>query len=383
MNNLLGMLCSIQRLQSSLKILPLQFHYFQITQHQKQIHMKLKKSFLIAIVLGVIGLASWEIYWRSQGYYPTLNDEKALWAMHRKNVDTATPEDYIIIGSSRAFFDIQIKEFEKATGKKPIQLSSTGSSPLPAFHDIVNNSDFNGTIIIGVSPGLFFSTTFPGAFPWKRIQSKIDHFNDRTYAQKLNYQLSIPLQKNLVFLSADEEEWADDIDLKSLLRNVQIGNRTGSPSPPPFYYFGDIDIHRNMRMTPKTVKDTAFANTVIKVWGFFGGGSPPPDKKATMSFFLDDLKKFRARGGNAILIRCPSSGNVRMGEREKLPRTAFWNDLVKQSNLKAYHFEDYDSLKHLTCPEESHLSGSDADLFTRELLKIMKKDGALTTIKTN
>lgn len=345
--------------------------------------MKLKTSFKIALLLGIVSLIVWETYWRSQDYYPTLNDEKPLWAMHRQDVETATDEDYIILGSSRAFFDIQVEAFEKSIGRKPIQLASTGSSPLPTFHDIVNNTDFKGTVIIGVTPGLFFSTTYPGAFPWKRAQSKVDYYRDRTYAQRLNYQLSMPLQKNFVFMSADEEEWADDIDLKSLLRRVQIGNRTNGPSIPPFYSFGDVDEDRNMRLSARTENDTAFANSVIRVWHFFGGDAPPPEKDATMNYFLEDLKIFKNKGGKVVLVRCPSSGMTRVAENKGLPRVNFWDDLVKQADVKAYHFEDYETLKNLTCPEESHLSGSDADFFTTELIKIMKSDGALTHLKTN
>ncbi len=345
--------------------------------------MHLKKSFIAAIILSIIGIATWEMYWRSQNYYPTLNDEKALWAVHRAKVENATKEDLIVLGSSRAFFDIQLNEWKAVTGVQPIQLASTGSSPLPTFHDIVHNTDFKGTVLIGVTPGLFFSTTFPGAFPWKRPQSKVDHYHDRTYAQRLNFKLSIPLQQNLVFMSADEEEWADDIDLKSLLRRVQIGNRTEEPIAPPFNYFGDVNLERNMSMTERTVTDTAFANTIIKAWQFFDEDPPPPDKEATMSFFLEDLKKFKARNGNLVLVRFPSSGGTRIGENHGLPRTDFWDDLVNQSKVKAYHFEDYDQFKGLICPEWSHLSMKDAQFFTTELAKIMLKDKVIINSKTN
>lgn len=265
-------------------------------------------------------------------------------------------------------------EWELITGKKPIQLSSTGSSPLPTFHDIVNNTNFTGTILIGVTLGLFFSTTYPTASPWSRPQSKVDFYQNRTYAQRLNYQLSIPLQKNLVLMSAD------DIDLKYFLRSVKISDRTNEPVQPPFYYFGDVDSNRNMRMTTNASSDTVFANTIKKVWGFFGKGAPPPDKESTMNYFLEDLIKYKSKGGTVVLIRCPSSGGVRMGENMALPRAEFWDDLVMQTNVKAYHFEDYESLKNLTCPEESHLSGEDADYYTRELLKIMKADNAVTNL---
>jgi hypothetical protein len=116
---------------------------------------------------------------------------------------------------------------------------------------------------------------------------------------------------------------------------------------------------------------------------FFGKGAPPPDKKSTMDFFLADLKKFKARGGTVILVRCPSSGGLRIGENMGLPRSQFYDDLVQQAQVKSYHFEDYEQFKNLECPEWSHLSATDAQFFTTELVKIMLKDGALTNYKTN
>ncbi len=128
--------------------------------------MKLKKTLIIAIILSVISIGAWEIYWRSRGFYPTLNDNEALWAVQRSKVEKATSTDILLMGSSRVLYDIQLNEWEAQTGTRPIQLASVGSSPLPIFHDVVNNTKFNGTIVVGVTPGLFFSTTFPKAQPW-------------------------------------------------------------------------------------------------------------------------------------------------------------------------------------------------------------------------
>ena len=144
--------------------------------------MSLKKSFFIALTFLIIAIISWELYWRAQGYYPNLNDEKALWAKERSKVENATKEDVILIGSSRIFYDIQKEEWEKATGIKPIQLACAGASPLPALNDIVENTDFAGIIIVGVTPGLFFSTTYPEADPWQRAKSRVDFYKDITYA---------------------------------------------------------------------------------------------------------------------------------------------------------------------------------------------------------
>lgn len=89
--------------------------------------MELKKSLVLSVILSIIGLVLWENHWRSQGYSPTLNDDKALWVVQRAKVEHATKDEVVILGSSRANFDIQLKEWEKETGKPPIQLASTRS----------------------------------------------------------------------------------------------------------------------------------------------------------------------------------------------------------------------------------------------------------------
>ena len=342
--------------------------------------MKLKQTLIIAFILSVISITVWEYYWRSQGFYPTLDDNEALWAVQRGRVEKATNKDILLMGSSRVLFDMQLNEWEVQTGVRPIQLASVGSSPLPIFHDVVNNTNFSGTIVVGVTPGLFFSTTSPRAQPWQWPQSKVDYYKKRTYAQVSNHMLSLPLQKSFAFLSDDQG--VDGIKLEELVGKINIGNRVPNPMP-PFHEFGEIAEDRNNVMKQITVTDTAYANSVIKVWMFFGKSAPPPDKESTMAFFANDLKKFKARSGTVILVRCPSSGGYRVGENMTTPRIDFWDDLVNQAQVKSYHFEDYNQLKDLKCPEWSHLSAKDAKYFTTEIVKIMKADGALTQLKTN
>jgi len=342
--------------------------------------MNLKKSIIIALLLSVIVLGSWEYYWRSQGVIPGLEDDKELWALQRAKVETASENDVVLIGSSRVLFDMQLNEWEALIHRRPIQLASAGATPLPAFHDIVRNTNYNGIVVVGVTPGLFFSTTYPMAPPWHRIQTRIDYYEDRTYAQRLNHKLSVPLQNSFAFLASDDEDWTDDLNLKTLIARIKMGQRIG-PGEPPFYRFQDIYSDRNVMMKERTVKDTAFANSIIKVWGYFVGGAPPPDKEATMNFFLDDLAIFKERGGRVILVRCPSSGGLRMGEGKGLPRQDFWDDLVLKANTPSVHFEDYQQLKDFECPEWSHLSAADARTFTTELARIMLNDGVITNSK--
>lgn len=342
--------------------------------------MNLKSSLIVAILLGLVLLTSWELYWQSQGYHSELDDNKALWATNRAKVDDLSSDDVVILGSSRAHFDLQLNEWEAASGRRPIMLASDGTTPSPVFKDIVESTDFNGTVVIGIAPGLFFSPPGKG-FMWNRAQVRIDHFYNQTYAQKANHYLSLPLERSFSFLNGSEEQWSDDIDLKTLVNSIQLGNRTGGPPDVPFNNFGFVDKDRNVTMFEKTKTDTAFANTVITAWRVFGSGAPPAILEPIAEFYNEWIPKFKSRGGKVIFLRLPSSGSFRERELKNIPREKFWDAFLAETNSPGYHFEDYPQLSKFICPEESHLYTPDAQVLTKELLQILIQDKLIT--KTN
>src|SRR5690349_2145004 len=78
---------------------------------------------VVVTVVVIIATAGWEFYCRSLGYGPTLNDNEDLWTMKRRMVK---PESVVIIGDSRPWFDVDLDEFQKGLGKRPIQLAMAG-----------------------------------------------------------------------------------------------------------------------------------------------------------------------------------------------------------------------------------------------------------------
>ncbi|WP_339917591.1 hypothetical protein [Yeosuana marina] len=345
--------------------------------------MQLKQTLIIAFALSIISISAWELYWRSQGLQPNIDDNKNLWANQRTKLENFNNKTVVFIGSSRILYDIQLDIWEKETSTNSIELATQGASPTPVFRDIVENTTFNGTLIVGITPPLFFATTNPKAEFIRRSQSLVDYYKKRTYAQIINHKLSVPLQQNLAFIRDGDESWDSDVDLKTLLKQIHIGTREG-PAYPPFNNFEDISLDRHMKMPERMVTDTAYANTVKKVWtAILSGDFPPPDKESTINAFVDLAKKFKKRGGNLILVRCPSSGLFKEVESKAFSKDLFWDELVTKTKAKAYNYQDYSQFKDLFCPEWSHLAAKDAQFFTKELIKIMKADGALTNLKTN
>lgn len=344
--------------------------------------MNLKQSLIIGIVLCLFGTLAWELHWRSIGYYPDLDNDKALFTTQRNLVDKTSNSDIILIGSSRIHFDIQLDVWENETGVKPIQLAIPGATPLPVFNDLVHKTNFTGTIVVGVTPGLFFSSVSTKDRAYRSANDKVEYFYNQTYAQWANHNLSIPFQQNLAFIS--DAEGVDAIKLKFLLEGIQFGNRIEPRDFPPFPNFADISLDRNLRMIEKTSLDTTFSRLIKNVWSFKSTAGTPPrklDKEGVMNLFVEDAKIFQKRGGNLILLRCPSTGYYLKKEENYYCRNEFWDELVKKSGAKGYHFEDYEQLKELDCPEWSHLSGDDADFFTSKIVSIMLKDETINNQK--
>jgi hypothetical protein len=112
---------------------------------------------LVACIVAALGTAAWEIYWRDQGYEISYDATDSSWAEYRAKAQHAGPEYTIIAGSSRALFDIDLPTWRAETGNRPvIQLAKEGSAPLPIVRDLIENTDFAGTLVVSVSPGLVF-----------------------------------------------------------------------------------------------------------------------------------------------------------------------------------------------------------------------------------
>ncbi|MCG8435242.1 MAG: hypothetical protein MJA83_14545, partial [Gammaproteobacteria bacterium] len=85
---------------------------------------------ILALLLCALGVIAWEIHWRNYGAEPGYYvNSDSLWAMQRRRIDNGEGDKTVIIGSSRILFNIQLDEWEQASGERPIQLALEGTSP--------------------------------------------------------------------------------------------------------------------------------------------------------------------------------------------------------------------------------------------------------------
>src|SRR6266581_6851917 len=170
------------------------------------------RGMTVTVVLVVIAAASaWEFYCRAIGYGPTLNDNEDLWTMTRRRVQ---PESIVIIGDSRAWFDLDLDELQKGLGKRPVQLAAPGSCAYPVLEDLTNDERFHGTIICSILPRLFFAP--PGSPPMQRSEKAVRRYHTQTLAQRASQSLAIPLEERVAFLKQQ------DLTLDEFLKRLPI-----------------------------------------------------------------------------------------------------------------------------------------------------------------
>ncbi len=330
------------------------------------------KSAILMLVIVLITTAFWEISLRKKGIPISYDDGPALWSNYRAMVYEPIDDAVVFIGSSRIKYALNIPTWNNLTNIHAIQLAVEGSSPRPALEDLANDPNFKGRLIIDVTEGLFFSKGGPLD---KTLNENIKHFHDRTPAQLVSFILNRPLESQLVFLNKDY------FSLNAKLDELEIPSRPGVFMMPLFpIEFSHNTFERQSYMSAEFIIDTILQSKVKANWAFFAslGKGAPPMPEAELAAIFKSVKaatdKIKARGGEVLFVRTPSSGGYLQGELKVFPREKYWNKLLAYTNCQGIHFLDYPAIDHFVCPEFSHLSKHDAEIFTKHFIDILEKD---------
>src|SRR5437773_2759452 len=332
------------------------------------------RGLTVVVALIVIAAASaWEFHCRSIGYRPTLNDNEDLWTMTRRSVK---PESIVIIGDSRAWFDLDLDELQKGLGKRPVQLAMGGSCAYPVLVDLANDENFHGTIICSVVPRMFVAP--PGTPPMEGGEKAVRRSHTQSPAQRASQYLAMPLEEHVAFLKQQ------DLALDELLKRLPIPNRPGALVPPRLPpYFQTVDRERRARMIEECARPGSELQRRIQL-GWIPLFTPPPPptyipkevfmgavKKAIEQRFQDvaaAAQKLRARGGKIVFVRLPVTGGLKVLEDRTTPRSQIWDRVIRDTAAPGIYFEDFPELSSFNCPEWSHLSAGDSVEFSKRLV---------------
>ncbi|HVU16149.1 MAG TPA: hypothetical protein VHD32_04460 [Candidatus Didemnitutus sp.] len=331
---------------------------------------------LVALLLTGVAAVAWEMHVRALGYAPTLNNNPDLWAECRRAVK---PDSVVIIGDSRAWFDMDLDALEQGLGRRPVQLAIPGSCVYPVLEDLANDESFHGTVICSVVPLMYL---VPAGRPLQNSLDAVNRYHKQTVAQHAGEHLGMLLEEHIAFLKDD------DLTLAELLNQLPIPNRAnaliGPPLPP---YFSSVDRERRSRMVEACALPGPLQTRVRDGWLPLFTPPPPPTyipKDVFMAFVADatekrfhdsaeSVRKIKARGGSVVFVRFPVSGALKEHEDRITPRAGPWTRLLKETGAPGIYFEDYPELASFQCPEWSHLSAGDSVEFTRRLVPHLKQ----------
>jgi hypothetical protein len=325
---------------------------------------------VLAAVLAALGIAGWEAYWRGpQQVQASYRNSDGQWAEVRRRVDSGEPNATVFIGSSRTQFDIDLDVWQEMTGVHGIQLALEGSNPLPILTDLASDEDFGGLLVVGITPPLVL---MPGI--GSRADA-LDHYYKESPSEWASNKLSYPLERTFAFYNPGFALFT------VLERQAWWPERPGLPfQPPEVLKIENMRRDRQADMWNRVEDDPAYNAVVTSTWQAIIESlpPPPPEDEARAAFetllanVARDVGNIRARGGEVVFIRPPSSGWFRDVERQMTPRERVWEPIVGAAGSVGVHFEDYPELSDVRTPEWSHISSRDKARWTRSLVSILR-----------
>lgn len=318
-------------------------------------------------LLVVIVIGGWELYLRHSGLTVDYDNGKELWADKRARVYGPADKTVVFIGSSRIKYDLDIDTWRQLTGKEAVQLAIEGNSPVPVLKDLANDPKFRGKVVVDVTEPLFFSMD-PDVTG--EPEEDIAYFKNETPAQKASFAIDHIMESQFVFLDRY------NFSLSAGLDRLSLRNRPGVFAMPIFPLdFGRCTFDRQNKMTDRFVQDTALQGRVQRIWLLLMGAKMTPPKTdpvpAVMTTVKESVDKIRARGGDVVFVRTPSSGPMAQGEGQIFNRNRLWDPLLANTHCVGLHYLDDPATNHFICPEWSHLSPQDAVLYTHALVRLL------------
>lgn len=325
---------------------------------------------VVALVLAALGIGGWEAYWRvAQQYEASYRNSDGQWAEARRRIDAREPNATAFIGSSRTLFDIDLDVWEEETGVHGIQLALEGSNPLPVLTDIASDDDFRGLLVVGLTPPLLF-------LPGMGLRAGVlEHYRGETPSQRFGTRLSYPLETTFAFYNLDTK-------LFTVLGRQAWPKRPGLPfQQPEVRKIEHMRRDRQANLWSRVETDPAYNAIVTGTWRTILENlpPPPPEDVARAAFegmlaqVSDNVAQIRARGGEVVFIRPPSSDFFRAVERKVAPRERVWEPIIGTAKAVGVHFEDYPALSDVRTPEWSHIAAEDKAGWTRALVSILQK----------
>lgn len=311
---------------------------------------------IACIYLGCI--AGWEIHWRLRGFTPSITDDWPVWSQVRRQANQQS-NSLALIGASRILLGLDPEIVEEMTDYSAHMLAIDGSNPLPVLVELSNDPGFIGKVICSI-PSLWLA----GELKTKddRSEKWLRKYKKQSLSSKLETRLALTLQGQFVFryggLAPGQlwEKW-----------------QQGRPVTPPYapmradrFRTADYSLVNLQSLRDARIERTRELHQEVPMLG-------QQEFIQRVESIHKAVKRIRQRGGDVAFIRFPSCGEVWAIEEKTVPRQRYWDLLAKTVTTPTIHFADYEKLQDFSCNDGSHLSYSDAQIFTREVITLLQR----------
>jgi hypothetical protein len=316
-------------------------------------------AWLMAAVMAVTGVATYEGFWRWRQFIPTVSDDSDLWIMMRDRVRPHDPRQVVLLGDSRSRFSFDLETLGQEFDAPPaIQLSVNDWSCLPVLADLSRDENFRGLVICEVTLRLWFRNE-----PYSGLQTEyVQRRQEQTILAGVERWLRLQLQSRFVFRHPD-------------LTPTWLLERWSRGLGPPRPGFIIVSPDRSMRADFLAAGPVRLARQLElnrTLAGIRGEGVELAQFPAALGHLEELVAAIRERGGEVVFAQLPTTGIVHQREADLYPRRQYWDQLQAGTRAVAIQCEDLPDFSTFAYPDESHLDYREAPRFTKAFAKVVR-----------
>lgn len=333
-------------------------------------------AWMICVALVVLAVTLWELKARSMHHLPGdvdgFTNFTTQWAEERRKLDDPK-HDYrvLLFGSSRMLWAADLDILEQQLGTRPLQLAIAGTGPALMLKGVIEDTDFDGLAVVGVTPFLF-NRLNEGFFGGEALR----WYQGASPSEQVGHRIHSFLSEYFGFLD-DGFKLFELIDHYSNLPERQGAWDLNAGE----WKLGRHLADRQTDMWPPIEVEGSFDNQQILAFWMLGLGRPPepPERMEEMAaeavgFFAPLVEKLRARGGDVVFIRMPGSGKYLERDLVTNYRELTWDTMAAGIDAIWINSMDYPELStELEIPEWSHLSRGSQDDFSRRIVPLLER----------
>ena len=319
------------------------------TQSYQKKTMPYLKIWVLAITLAVMGVAINEYLAAKAEHRHSVVNDADLWALERHKVESLEDSAILLLGASRMQTNIDtFRVRETCTNLPIIQLAMSGrGSPLPAFQDIVKNTNYAGLIILSETEATLIS---PNSRQTEFVQKYRSGFFQEA---RWNRQLRSALEQHLrsATPSSSSERLYGNLVMRQRLPYPRHVKTHSDRSQDANFELMEPRLLENIRNPKKT--------------------RPPQDPIDHQSWqeqvtknYKNLIQTFQKRGGQVIFVRMPVDNVRREYEKVTWPKGLFWDKLESALGTPNWHYTEDPALESYSLPDRSHIDEKDKAFFT-------------------